>query len=76
MFLFFCFSPLIRSKRTAEIIWGTRKEGIITDSDLREIDLYSFQVSLVSYCCVCFIGSQFSLLLSLFLFLFFNMLQC
>ncbi|OAY38154.1 probable 2-carboxy-D-arabinitol-1-phosphatase [Manihot esculenta] len=39
-----CFSsPLIRSKRTAEIIWGSRKEEIITDSDLREIDLYSFQ---------------------------------
>ncbi|WJZ89834.1 hypothetical protein VitviT2T_009024 [Vitis vinifera] len=39
-----CFSsPLTRSKRTAEIIWGTRKEGIITNSDLREIDLYSFQ---------------------------------
>ncbi|KAF5751598.1 2-carboxy-D-arabinitol-1-phosphatase [Tripterygium wilfordii] len=39
-----CFSsPLIRSKRTAEIIWSTRKEDIITDSDLREIDLYSFQ---------------------------------
>ncbi|XP_022732019.1 probable 2-carboxy-D-arabinitol-1-phosphatase [Durio zibethinus] len=39
-----CFSsPLIRSKRTAEIIWGTRKEEMMTDSDLREIDLYSFQ---------------------------------
>ncbi|CAN0916653.1 Probable 2-carboxy-D-arabinitol-1-phosphatase [Linum grandiflorum] len=39
-----CFSsPLIRSKRTAEIIWGNRGEEIITDSDLREIDLYSFQ---------------------------------
>ncbi|KAL6976398.1 2-carboxy-D-arabinitol-1-phosphatase [Sarracenia purpurea var. burkii] len=39
-----CFSsPLTRSKRTAEIIWGTRKEQIITESDLREIDLYSFQ---------------------------------
>ncbi|KAG5566581.1 hypothetical protein RHGRI_002212 [Rhododendron griersonianum] len=39
-----CFSsPLIRSKRTAEIIWSARKEDIITDSDLREIDLYSFQ---------------------------------
>lgn len=39
-----CFSsPLNRSKRTAEIIWGTRKEEILTDSDLREIDLYSFQ---------------------------------
>lgn len=39
-----CFSsPLARSKRTAEIIWGTREENMITDSDLREIDLYSFQ---------------------------------
>ncbi|XWS73957.1 hypothetical protein CRYUN_Cryun02cG0174100 [Craigia yunnanensis] len=39
-----CFSsPLSRSKRTAEIIWGPRKEEMITDSDLREIDLYSFQ---------------------------------
>ncbi|KAL8204769.1 hypothetical protein R6Q57_010392 [Mikania cordata] len=39
-----CFSsPLKRSKRTAEVIWGSRKEGILTDSDLREIDLYSFQ---------------------------------
>ncbi|KAK4607675.1 hypothetical protein RGQ29_001482 [Quercus rubra] len=39
-----CFSsPLIRSKRTAEIIWGSRETELITDSDLREIDLYSFQ---------------------------------
>ncbi|PSR95484.1 2-carboxy-D-arabinitol-1-phosphatase [Actinidia chinensis var. chinensis] len=39
-----CFSsPLIRSNRTAEIIWGAREEQIITESDLREIDLYSFQ---------------------------------
>lgn len=39
-----CFSsPLIRSKRTAEIIWDSRKEEVITDSNLREIDLYSFQ---------------------------------
>ncbi|CAL1404016.1 unnamed protein product [Linum trigynum] len=39
-----CFSsPLTRSKRTAEIIWGDREEEILTDSDLREIDLYSFQ---------------------------------
>ncbi|KAF7152896.1 hypothetical protein RHSIM_Rhsim01G0207700 [Rhododendron simsii] len=44
-----CFSsPLIRSKRTAEIIWSARKEDIITDSDLREIDLYSFQTSFVA----------------------------
>ncbi|KAJ0973448.1 hypothetical protein J5N97_021407 [Dioscorea zingiberensis] len=39
-----CFtSPLIRSKRTAEIIWGSRKEEMIPEPDLREIDLYSFQ---------------------------------
>lgn len=47
LFLFYhkCCSPLVRSKRTAEIIWGTRREEILTDSNLREIDLYSFQVS-------------------------------
>ncbi|CAA6660729.1 unnamed protein product [Spirodela intermedia] len=39
-----CFtSPLARSKRTAEIIWGSRGAEMIPDSDLREIDLYSFQ---------------------------------
>ncbi|KAK2380144.1 2-carboxy-D-arabinitol-1-phosphatase [Trifolium repens] len=39
-----CFSsPLARSKRTAEIIWGPRQEQIIPEFDLREIDLYSFQ---------------------------------
>ncbi|KAL3718250.1 hypothetical protein ACJRO7_003394 [Eucalyptus globulus] len=39
-----CFtSPLARSKRTAEIIWGAREEDMISESDLREIDLYSFQ---------------------------------
>ncbi|KAK1263328.1 hypothetical protein QJS04_geneDACA008404 [Acorus gramineus] len=39
-----CFtSPLIRSKRTAEIIWDARMEEMIPESDLREIDLYSFQ---------------------------------
>nr|XP_043608901.1 probable 2-carboxy-D-arabinitol-1-phosphatase [Erigeron canadensis] len=39
-----CFSsPLKRSKRTADVIWDARKEEILTDSDLREIDLYSFQ---------------------------------
>ncbi|GKA50233.1 probable 2-carboxy-D-arabinitol-1-phosphatase [Tanacetum coccineum] len=36
-------SPLKRSKRTAEVIWDSREEEILTDSDLREIDLYSFQ---------------------------------
>ena len=41
-----CFtSPLARSRRTAEIIWEGRDDGgLIPDSDLREIDLYSFQV--------------------------------
>ncbi|KAL8136749.1 hypothetical protein V2J09_002750 [Rumex salicifolius] len=39
-----CFSsPLNRSRRTAEIIWDSRKESILTDYELREIDLYSFQ---------------------------------
>ncbi|KAJ6793733.1 putative 2-carboxy-D-arabinitol-1-phosphatase [Iris pallida] len=39
-----CFtSPLNRSKRTAEIIWGSRQEEMIPEPDLREIDLYSFQ---------------------------------
>nr|CBX25320.1 hypothetical_protein [Oryza brachyantha] len=39
-----CFtSPLARSRRTAEIIWADRGEDLIPDSDLREIDLYSFQ---------------------------------
>ncbi|KAL5204155.1 hypothetical protein ABZP36_009026 [Zizania latifolia] len=39
-----CFtSPLARSRRTAEIIWADRNEDLIPDSDLREIDLYSFQ---------------------------------
>jgi probable phosphoglycerate mutase len=41
-----CFtSPLKRSKKTAEIIWGSRESEMIFDYDLREIDLYSFQVS-------------------------------
>ncbi|XP_004506138.1 probable 2-carboxy-D-arabinitol-1-phosphatase isoform X2 [Cicer arietinum] len=39
-----CFaSPLARSKRTAEIIWGPRQQLIIPEFNLREIDLYSFQ---------------------------------
>ncbi|CAN6339644.1 unnamed protein product [Urochloa humidicola] len=39
-----CFtSPLGRSRRTAEIIWEGRDDELIPDSDLREIDLYSFQ---------------------------------
>ncbi|KAL5226040.1 hypothetical protein ABZP36_012679 [Zizania latifolia] len=39
-----CFtSPLARSRRTAEIIWADRNDDLIPDSDLREIDLYSFQ---------------------------------
>ncbi|KAL7230467.1 hypothetical protein ACSBR2_008862 [Camellia fascicularis] len=41
-------SPLYRSKRAVEIIWSARKEEIIIDFDLREIDLYFFQVSLIS----------------------------
>ncbi|GJV44786.1 hypothetical protein Tco_1429322 [Tanacetum coccineum] len=35
--------PLKRSKRTVDVIWESRKEEILTDSDLREIDVYSFQ---------------------------------
>eukprot|EP00249_Psilotum_nudum_P017125 c26174_g1_i1 orf=90-2144(+) len=39
-----CFhSPLARAKRTAEIIWGSRRNPMIPIQDLREIDLYSFQ---------------------------------
>ncbi|XP_020577717.1 2-carboxy-D-arabinitol-1-phosphatase-like [Phalaenopsis equestris] len=39
-----CFtSPLIRSKRTAKIIWDSRKDKVLEEPDLREIDLYSFQ---------------------------------
>ncbi|XP_024365702.1 probable 2-carboxy-D-arabinitol-1-phosphatase isoform X2 [Physcomitrium patens] len=39
-----CFySPLARTKRTAEIIWGDRKKPMKSLFDLREIDLYSFQ---------------------------------
>ncbi|PKA64297.1 putative phosphoglycerate mutase [Apostasia shenzhenica] len=39
-----CFtSPLIRSKKTAEIIWGSREEAMVAEPELREIDLYSFQ---------------------------------
>ncbi|WZZ31258.1 hypothetical protein YC2023_014659 [Brassica napus] len=35
-----CFT---RSKKTAEIIWGSREAEMIFNYDLREIDLYSFQ---------------------------------
>eukprot|EP00850_Spirogloea_muscicola_P010808 SM000065S20157 [mRNA] locus=s65:72480:76395:- [translate_table: standard] len=39
-----CFhSPLTRSSHTAEIIWSSRKAPMISNDDLREIDLYSFQ---------------------------------
>jgi probable phosphoglycerate mutase len=54
-----CFtSPLARSRRTAEIIWQGRDDDLIPDSDLREIDLYSFQVSIFVHsffyhCLVC-----------------------
>lgn len=43
-FRFVFISPLKRSKKTAEIIWGSREAEMIFDYDLREIDLYSFQV--------------------------------
>ncbi|KAK4409053.1 2-carboxy-D-arabinitol-1-phosphatase [Sesamum angolense] len=43
-----CFSsPLIRSNRTAEIIWGSRTEEIITESNLREIDLSHSKLGLL-----------------------------
>ena len=38
-------SPLARAKETAEIIWGDRKGPAHVLPSLREIDLYSFQVS-------------------------------
>ena len=38
------WSPLARAKRTAEIIWNARKDPMVPIHDLREIDLYSFQV--------------------------------
>ena len=38
-------SPLARAKETAEIIWGDRKGQVHVLPSLREIDLYSFQVS-------------------------------
>jgi probable phosphoglycerate mutase len=39
-----CFySPLARTKRTAEIIWHIREKPMVSLFDLREIDLYSFQ---------------------------------
>lgn len=47
--LFVCFSPLKRSKKTAEIIWGSREAEMIFNYDLREIDLYSFQVSITFF---------------------------
>lgn len=37
-------SPLARTKRTAEIIWDAREKSMVSLFDLREIDLYSFQV--------------------------------
>ncbi|KAL5979545.1 hypothetical protein ACLOJK_019451 [Asimina triloba] len=40
-------SPLIRSKKKVEMIWSGRAEEMIPEFDLREIDLYSFQVGLM-----------------------------
>ncbi|KAL5973090.1 hypothetical protein ACLOJK_037116 [Asimina triloba] len=43
-----CFhSPLIRSKKIAEMIWSGHAEEMILEFDLREINLYSFQVCLI-----------------------------
>ena len=38
-------SPLRRSAETAEIIWGGRGGAVAVLPSLREVDLYSFQVS-------------------------------
>ncbi|XP_047974690.1 2-carboxy-D-arabinitol-1-phosphatase isoform X3 [Salvia hispanica] len=38
-----CFSMIPSMFVSREIIWSSREEEIITDSNLREIDLYSFQ---------------------------------
>ena len=38
-------SPLARAAQTAEIVWGDRTGPIQVLPSLREIDLYSFQVS-------------------------------
>lgn len=38
-------SPLARAKETAEIIWGNRKGEVHVLPSLREVDLYSFQVT-------------------------------
>ncbi|GJZ74077.1 probable 2-carboxy-D-arabinitol-1-phosphatase, partial [Tanacetum coccineum] len=56
--------PLKRSKRTAEVIWDSREEEILTDSDLREIDLYSFQ-GLLKHEGIAKYGEAFKLLLDL-----------
>jgi 2-carboxy-D-arabinitol-1-phosphatase len=46
-----CFtSPLARSRRTAQIIWEGRNDELVPDSDLHEIDLYSFQVRIRNAC--------------------------
>lgn len=38
-------SPLKRAVQTSEIVWGGRKAPVVQLPSLREIDLYSFQVS-------------------------------
>ena len=38
-------SPLRRARDTAEVVWGGRTGPVATLPALREIDLYSFQVS-------------------------------
>ena len=38
-------SPLARAVQTAEIVWGKRKGPVHILPSLREIDLYSFQVT-------------------------------
>ena len=38
-------SPLKRADQTAQIIWGSRQGSATVLPSLREVDLYSFQVS-------------------------------
>lgn len=53
----FCSSPLARTKLTAEIIWDTREIPMVALFDLREIDLYSFQVNCsLTLNLICIIG--------------------
>ncbi len=39
------YSPLERARHTAEIVWGSRNGPTVALPSLREVDLYTFQVS-------------------------------